>query len=309
MGKYRLSDIVSVDRLKLVLDSLSKATGLNLCVLDDMGGVVIYPCNDIIFCKAVRENEGLKQRCLRLAAHSCFEAGRAHKCIYYRCRFGLTDFAVPIFYRGEYVGAFCGGGAKTDIGEDRLDSVEPRASLEEYPALAEIFSRLPYMEAGAFYETASLVNQLASFVGNFKVAANMVPGGEKKASGLNKLQPALKYIAAHYGEKISISELAALCFITPEYFSRLFAGAVGSTVSAYILSLRIKKAKELLANREMKISAVAHAVGYDDPSYFVRKFKQATGVTPTQYQISAESGKGERAESEETYCQNKKSGV
>lgn len=207
------------------------------------------------------------------------------------------------------MGAFCGGGAKTDISEDRLDSVEPRASLEEYPALAEIFSRLPYMEADAFYETASLVNQLASFVGNFKVAANMVPGGEKKASGLNKLQPALKYIAAHYGEKISISELAALCFITPEYFSRLFAGAVGSTVSAYILSLRIKKAKELLANREMKISAVAHAVGYDDPSYFVRKFKQVTGVTPTQYQISAESGKGERAESEETYCQNKKSGV
>lgn len=106
MGKYRLSDIVSVDRLKLVLDSLSKATGLNLCVLDDMGGVVIYPCNDIIFCKAVREDEGLKQRCLRLAAHSCFEAGRTHKCIYYRCRFGLTDFAVPIFYRGEYVGGF-----------------------------------------------------------------------------------------------------------------------------------------------------------------------------------------------------------
>lgn len=60
MGKYRLNDIVSVDRLKLVLDSLSKATGLNLCVLDDMGGVVIYPCNDIIFCKAVREDESLK---------------------------------------------------------------------------------------------------------------------------------------------------------------------------------------------------------------------------------------------------------
>ena len=60
----------------------------------------------------------------------------------------------------------------------------------------------------------------------------------------------------------------------------------------------------------MKISAVAHAVGYDDPSYFVRKFKQATGVTPTQYQISVETGGEARApKTEKEYCQNKKSGV
>ena len=286
MAKYALNDIVSLDRLKLVLDSLAKATGMNLCVLDAMGGTLIYPCNDIIFCKTAREDARLKPRCLRLAAHSCFEAGRLHKCIYYKCHFGLTGFAVPIFYKGEYVGAFCGGGAKTDMEERKMDNVEAVMPLEEYPQLQDVFSRLPYMEASAFVETVNLVNQLASFIGNFKVTVNMVSEGEKKAAGLNKLQPALKYIAAHYTEKLNVSELAKMCFVTPEYFSRLFSRVVGNTPSVYILSLRVKKAKELLANREMKVSAVAQAVGYDDPAYFIRKFKQATGVTPMQYQTS-----------------------
>ena len=55
-------------------------------------------------------------------------------------------------------------------------------------------------------------------------------------------------------------------------------------LSQYILNLRIAKAKELLQNKGIKIQSVAQAVGYDDPAYFVRKFKQATGVTPTEYQ-------------------------
>ena len=68
----------------------------------------------------------------------------------------------------------------------------------------------------------------------------------------------------------------------------LYRTIVGSTVSQFILEKRIIKAKELLRNKGMKIQAVAEEVGYDDPAYFVRKFKQVTGVTPSAYQSSTE---------------------
>ena len=65
--------------------------------------------------------------------------------------------------------------------------------------------------------------------------------------------------------------------------------ATGKTVPQYVTEVRIKKAKELLSDPSLKIRAVANAVGYDDPAYFMRKFKQVTGVTPTEYQLSQKS--------------------
>ena len=102
-------------------------------------------------------------------------------------------------------------------------------------------------------------------------------------------EEALKYIECNYREKISVQTLAFMCYVTPDYFSRLFSSATGKTVPQYVTEVRIKKAKELLSDPSLKIRAVANAVGYDDPAYFMRKFKQVTGVTPTEYQLSQKS--------------------
>ena len=59
----------------------------------------------------------------------------------------------------------------------------------------------------------------------------------------------------------------------------------------YITEVRVKKAKEMLSDPAIKIRAVANAVGYDDPAYFMRVFKKLTGVTPTEYQLSKNASK------------------
>ena len=139
-----------------------------------------------------------------------------------------------------------------------------------------------------FFSMIKVVENLVDYINHHGLMSTIKQVDAKKATGLNKLQPALQYIENNCKENIRIADLAAMCYINETYFSRLFSTIVGSTVSQFILEKRIIKAKELLKNKGMKIQAVAEAVGYDDPAYFVRKFKQVTGVTPSAYQSSTE---------------------
>lgn len=284
MSVHKIEDLISLDKFKLTLDSVAKATGMNLCVLDVLGNVVIFPCNDAIFCKCARQNPELRQKCLAAASHAAFESARNKKTHFYKCFFGLMDFAVPLFYKGEYLGAICGGSTRADVPTGTLDYLYSELSLDDYPELKKIYDNMPCIEAERYVEMAHLIEKLADYINQFGILMELEEHSSEKGTNLNKLQPALKYIDKHYKDEISVNELASLCYVSTTYFSRLFSRTVGTPLSTYILNLRIKKAKELLQNQGIKIQSVAAEVGYEDPSYFIRKFKQVTGLTPTEYQ-------------------------
>lgn len=75
-----------------------------------------------------------------------------------------------------------------------------------------------------------------------------------------------------------------------DYVSKQFLSQVGEKFSAYLGSLRIKKAQALLANGE-KVNAVAQEVGCgNNPQYFSQMFKKYTGMSPKNWQIQNETG-------------------
>lgn len=95
---------------------------------------------------------------------------------------------------------------------------------------------------------------------------------------------ALKVIVANYQIGITREELATRLHITPEYLSMLFYKEVGQSFTAYLKNYRINKAKELLIESDLKIYEIAEKVGYPDPKYFCRVFKEITGVPASEYQ-------------------------
>jgi two-component system, response regulator YesN len=95
---------------------------------------------------------------------------------------------------------------------------------------------------------------------------------------------ALKIIVEQYPMGISREEIATRLHITPEYLSMLFYKEVGQSFTAYLKNYRIRKAKELLTNTDLKIYEIAEKVGYPDPKYFCRVFKEITGVPASEYQ-------------------------
>ncbi len=98
------------------------------------------------------------------------------------------------------------------------------------------------------------------------------------------IKKTLSLIDEFYMNGITLDEIASRMNITPEYLGSLFYKETGVNFSVYIKEFRIKKAKELLIGTEFKIYEIAEKVGYQDPKYFSRVFKEVTGMTPGEYQ-------------------------
>ena len=88
------------------------------------------------------------------------------------------------------------------------------------------------------------------------------------------------YIDEHLTEELSVSNIAASLYITPNYFSRLFKRVTKEGCNEYIVRKRIEKAKSLLETTSMKTGKIAMMVGYRDTNYFSLAFKKHTGNPP-----------------------------
>lgn len=92
-----------------------------------------------------------------------------------------------------------------------------------------------------------------------------------------------QYIQEHYNETLSLDILAEKVYLTPHYLSSIFIQEKQVGINKYIKNVRMKKARELLQETNMKISDVCDKVGYSNLSYFCRSFRNEFGATPDQY--------------------------
>jgi two-component system response regulator YesN len=94
---------------------------------------------------------------------------------------------------------------------------------------------------------------------------------------------AIEFIHEHYTEGLQLSAAADAAQISPAYLSRLFSEHLKTTFIDYITDLRIENAEKLIRESKMNMKEVAFAVGYQDPNYFSKIFRKATGLPPTSY--------------------------
>lgn len=93
------------------------------------------------------------------------------------------------------------------------------------------------------------------------------------------------YIEQHYHEEdLSVEDVAAAVFVDSSYLRRVFRKESGYSILDHIVHTRMKKAKELLQEGNLKLSTVAEAVGFGDPNYFSKCFKKKFGMTPTEFE-------------------------
>lgn len=94
---------------------------------------------------------------------------------------------------------------------------------------------------------------------------------------------AKQYIADHYNQQLNLESISAKVGFNPAYFSSLFKKETGKNFMEYIMELRIKNAKQLLAATDYSLVEVAEEVGYSEIKYFSKIFKRITGLTPSEY--------------------------
>ena len=92
-----------------------------------------------------------------------------------------------------------------------------------------------------------------------------------------------KYIDEHYAERITLDSLSSQFYINKYYLSKTFKEQFGQSLSSYILSVRITKAKQLLRFSDKSVEAIGYECGLGAPHYFSQTFKSVEGVPPSKY--------------------------
>ena len=98
----------------------------------------------------------------------------------------------------------------------------------------------------------------------------------------NAVFTTLQYIETRYRDG-TLEEIAARLHMPPYALSRLLTRHTGANFKQLLQQRKLQQAVYLLSHTGMSADAVLEAIGYENSSYFYRKFKEKYGCTPTAY--------------------------
>ena len=90
-------------------------------------------------------------------------------------------------------------------------------------------------------------------------------------------------IKEHYADNLTLRDLGKKYYINSSYLGQIFRKVYGTSFRDYLNNYRVNVAAQMLRSSDRKVSDIASAVGYRDIDYFVNKFFEVYGCTPTKY--------------------------
>jgi AraC-like DNA-binding protein len=232
------------------------------------------------FCSQVNSTHLGRLACERddqKAATACLHGIR---CLARRCHLGLIDITIPIVIGGKAVGLLCTGQLLySRATPPAFRRIEKRlASLGVNVAKArQAYFKLPILEKQRVAAIIDLMQMVADLIGSQRLEM-------LKTVALHEpLSKALDFIEARYAEPLTLPTVAKAAGLSVSRLAHVFKAQTGMSVTAYVNMIRVKWAEHYLANSQLRVSETAFQVGFGNLSHFNHVFRQATGLSPTQY--------------------------
>ena len=99
----------------------------------------------------------------------------------------------------------------------------------------------------------------------------------------HEMAAAVSYFNENYNQDINIEEYAASRGMSVSWFIRNFKKYTGTTPMQFVTSIRITNAQLLLETTNYAVNEIARSVGYENPLYFSRLFREQKGCPPSHY--------------------------
>lgn len=93
----------------------------------------------------------------------------------------------------------------------------------------------------------------------------------------------LTFLREHYTQNITSAHVAEALFLSQGHFCRQFKANFNDNFSNYLRCYRLEKACEMLCETAASVTEIARTVGFDDPSYFAKCFRETYGLSPREY--------------------------
>ncbi|NCB28568.1 MAG: AraC family transcriptional regulator [Clostridia bacterium] len=120
----------------------------------------------------------------------------------------------------------------------------------------------------------------------------LVPRAGKTDYKQETLRSIVAYLDAHCTEHLRLDAVAANFGLSPQYFCTFFKENLGRTLTQHVNFLRVERASRMLRDTDDPISEIALSVGFDNFSYFIKRFRACFGCTPSEYRRTATGSVG-----------------
>lgn len=174
---------------------------------------------------------------------------------------------------------------------------DPRPRALYLPALTDArddeekiryrFARIDETRNGTYeldrFRTANIFEGL--LISLSAAGAARLPGFSEYPASLIRIT---SYVRDNLSGDLSLSALSVKFGYSKQYVMRLFRTHLGTTVSDYVNSVRMRRALDLLRSTGMSIGEVAYSLGYSSGYYFSRVFKATFSISPSEYVRSSD---------------------
>ena len=131
---------------------------------------------------------------------------------------------------------------------------------------------------------AGLLQIIAMTAANDLLSLRLVPPRiDYRAQTLKSI---VEYINTHFTEPIRLAEISAHFGMSQQYFCTFFKANLGKTLVQHVNFLRIEQASRLLRETDRSIMDIALSVGFENFSYFIKRFREVFNCTPSQYRLN-----------------------
>ncbi len=137
--------------------------------------------------------------------------------------------------------------------------------------------------ASGDYMRDMIINQLLSSLLVEIMKESWHPEEKRHASKRASVLEVKEWIDQHYAESITLDSLAETFFINKYYLSKTFKSQFGQTINAYLTTVRITHAKQMLRFTDKTIDEIGEAVGITPARYLSEVFSSVEGVSPSVY--------------------------
>jgi AraC-like DNA-binding protein len=106
------------------------------------------------------------------------------------------------------------------------------------------------------------------------------PPSPQDSAAKARIDQCIQYIGEYFAEELTLDRLAEELSVSPWHLSHIFSRHTGTTISAYITDVRMRRAADLVTGTHQPLKEIASRVGYSDEFYFSKVFKRHFGLPP-----------------------------